>query len=165
MISENAKGIWLTTQPGKPYPVRVNISRREVEYDQRRTDHDCNEEFDLHITLKDDKNNRSFATVVISGGGLMAALGNRAEIRASLIFEDSAELLGLLKETKEVWIKAQPKLNYNDEPKLKKAWTHEGWMYSGGYNDHRRSEKRADGEYYRCELVRYVKAESEDEQE
>lgn len=162
MITENAKGIWLIAQPGKPYPVCVNVNRREIEYDQRRADHDSSEEFDLHITLKDAKNNRSFATVVISGGGLMAALGNRAEIRASLIFENSAELLGLLKETKEVWIKEQPKLGHNDSPKLKKAWMHEGWIYSGGFNDHRRSEKRADGDYYRCELVRYVSPETED---
>lgn len=163
MIPENAKGIWLSAQRGKPYPVRVNIARREVEYDQRRADHDCNEEFDLHINLRDDKNNRSFATVIISGGGLMAALGNRAEIKAALVFEDSAELIGKLKETKEVWIKAQPKLAYNDSPKLKKAWTDEGWIYSGGFNDHRRSEKRGDGDYYRCDLVRYVAPETEDE--
>lgn len=163
MIPENENGIWLAARPGKPYPVRVNISRREKEYDSRRPDHDCNEEFDLHITLKDEKHNRSFATVVISGGGLMAALGNRAEIRASLVFENSAELLGKLKETKEVWIKAQPKLAYNDDPKLKKVWTDEGWIYSSGFNDHRRSEKRGDGEYYRCELVRFVAPETEDE--
>lgn len=165
MLPENAKGIWLSAQQGKPYPVRVNISRREIEYEQRRAEHDSNEDFDLHINLKDDKNHRSFATVIISAGGLMAALGNRAEIRASLVFANSAELFGKLKETKEVFIKAQPKLAYNDDPKLKKVWTDAGWTYSDGFNDHRRMVKRDDGEYYRCELVRYVAPEPEDEQE
>lgn len=162
MIPEKASGLWLSACPGKLYPIRVNVNRREVEFDQRRADHDCNEEFDLHINLRDGNNNRSFATVIISGGGLMAALGNRAEIKAALVFEDSAELLGKLKETKQVWIKAQPKLGYNDNPKLKKVWTDEGWMYSSGFNDHRRSEKRSDGDYYKCELVRYVAPEDEE---
>lgn len=163
MISEEAKGIWLTAQPGKLYPIRVNVNRREIEHELRREDFDSNAEFDLHINLRDGKNNRSFATVIISGGGLMAALGNRAEIKAALVFEDSAELLGKMRETKEVLIKAQPKLGYNDKPKLKKAWTDEGWIYSGGFNDHRRSEKRSDGDYYRCELIRYVEPEEEEE--
>jgi hypothetical protein len=164
MIPENGgSGIWLSVQRDKPYPVRVNINRREIEHNLRRADHDCNEEFDLHINLRDDKNNRSFATVIISGGGLMAALGNRAEIKASLVFESSAELIGLLKETKEVWIKAQPRLGYNDEPKLKKSWVEQGWTYSNGFNDYRRCETRADGDYYKCDLVRYVKPEDETE--
>lgn len=161
MIPEKASGLWLRTKPGKLYPIRVNVNRREVEFDQRRADHDCNEEFDLHINLRDGANNRSFATVIISGGGLMAALGNRAEIKAALVFEDSAELIGLLKETKQVWIKEQPRLAYDAEPKLKKSLTDEGWIYSGGYKDHRRSEKRADGDYYKCDLVRYVEPEDE----
>lgn len=146
---------------GKSYPIRVNVNRRETEYDVRRKDHDCDTEFDLHINLRDGNNNRSFATVIISGGGLMAALGNRAEIRAELLIEDSFELLGKLKETKQVWIKEQPRLAYNDDPKLKKSLIDEGWIYSNGYKDHRRSEKRADGDYYKCDLVRYVEPEDE----
>jgi hypothetical protein len=146
---------------GKTYPIRVNVNRRETEYDVRRKDHDCDTEFDLHINLRDGNNNRSFATVIISGGGLMAALGNRAEIRAELLIEDSFELLGRLKETKQVWIKEQPRLAYNDDPKLKKSLIDEGWLYSNGYKDHRRSEKRADGDYYKCDLVRYVEPEDE----
>lgn len=148
---------------GKTYPIRVNVNRREVEFNLRREDHDCNEEFDLHINLRDGKNNRSFATVIISGGGLMAALGNRAEIRAALLIEDSFELLGKLKETKQVWIKDQPRLGYNDDPKLKKSLTDDGWIYSSGYKDHRRCEKRADGDYYKCEIVRFVAPEDESE--
>lgn len=146
---------------GKTYPIRVNVNRRETEYDVRRKDHDCDTEFDLHINLRDGNNNRSFATVIISGGGLMAALGNRAEIRAELLIEDSFELLGKLKETKQVWIKEQPRLDYNADPKLKKSLIDEGWLYSNGYKDHRRSEKRADGDYYKCDLVRYVEPEDE----
>ena len=163
MIPENAKGIWLSAQCGKAYPIRVNVNRREIEFDDRRENHDCNSEFDLHINLRDGQNNRSFATVIISGGGLMAALGNRAEIKAALVFDDSAELIGKLKETKQVWVKEQPRLAYDAEPKLKKSLIDEGWIYSNGYKDHRRSEKRADGDYYKCDLVRYVTPETEDE--
>jgi len=143
----------------KLYPVRININRREIDYALHRPDHNSDIDFNLEIRVICDRSSRSFGTITIPAGGLMAAMGNRAEIRAQWEFEQSAEYFGLGKVTKEIWIRAQPKKAWDEEPKLPPNRVADGWMYSGGYG--KKTEVRNGVTHHLITIYRYEPAEEE----
>lgn len=146
---------------GVIYPVRINANRREIDYALRHDQHDAASDFNIQISIKCDSTNRTFGTITISSGGLMAALGNRADIEATFELEDSYTLLGMTRQHKEVWIKEQPRKQWDESPKLSAKQTDEGWMYWDGYG--KKGETRNGATYYPCRLYRYVPQEIEEE--
>ncbi|AFH14536.1 hypothetical protein LU11_gp005 [Pseudomonas phage Lu11] len=146
------------------YPVSISFTRRCVDFDSQRPDHDSYSDFNMELTVKCERSHRNILRLVTTGGGLLSALANLSGVPATVELTDSFPLFGKVREYCEIPIREQK--TKMAVPPLPKKYQEGGWKYQNGYNNSNCRVVKDGVTYYKCSLVRYVDfVEDEEEQD